>query len=113
MVSLYLKDDRSNDMEIFRSAEKRLSEWRLSPYRKPLVIRGARQIGKTTLIRKFGKGFDTFIYLNLEIDSDRKLFENDLSVGELIQYICLEKNVQRSGETLLFIDEIQYSARAE
>lgn len=99
-------------MEFFRSAEKRLSEWRVSPYRKPLVIRGARQTGKTTLIKKFGKDFDTFIYLNLEVDSDRKLFENDLSVKDLLQYICLEKNIQRSGETLLFIDEIQYSARA-
>ncbi|MBQ6482637.1 MAG: ATP-binding protein [Anaerolineaceae bacterium] len=99
-------------MDFYRKAEQNLEDWRNSPYRKPLVLRGARQTGKTTLIKKFGKTFDSFIYLNLENDSDRKLFENQLSVHELIQYICLEKGIQRQGETLLFLDEIQYSARA-
>ena len=99
-------------MDFYRNAERDLELWRHSVYRKPLVLRGARQTGKTTLIKKFGKSFDSFIYLNLEVDQDRKLFENDLSVQDLIQYICLEKGIQRRGETLLFLDEIQYSARA-
>ena len=99
-------------MDFYRLAEKYLDNWRNSPYRKPLVMRGARQTGKTTLIKKFGKTFDNFIYLNLETENDRKLFDNNLSVRDLIQYICLEKGIQRSGETLLFLDEIQYSSRA-
>ena len=50
--------------------------------------------------------------MNLETEQDRHLFENELSVQDLIQYICLEKGVRRNGDTLLFLDEIQYSARA-
>ena len=78
-------------MDFYRIAEEDLQEWRISLYRKPLVIRGARQTGKTTLVRIFGRSFDTFIELNLETEQDRKLFDNDLSVSDLIQYICLEK----------------------
>ena len=99
-------------MDFYRNAERDLDFWRHSPYRKPLVLRGARQTGKTTLIKKFGNSFDSFIYLNLEVEQDRRLFENELSVQDLIQYICLEKGILRHGETLLFLDEIQYSARA-
>ena len=99
-------------MDFYRNAEHDLNQWRDSPYRKPLVLRGARQTGKTTLIKKFGRSFDCFIYLNLETEQDRHLFENELSVQDLIQYICLEKGVRRNGDTLLFLDEIQYSARA-
>lgn len=99
-------------MDFYRKAEKVLAEWKQSPYRKPLVLRGARQTGKTTLVKKFGKSFDTFIYLNLEVNHDRRLFENELPVREVLQYICLEKGIQLKGETLLFLDEIQYSARA-
>ena len=99
-------------VDFYRNAEKYLEQWRTSPYRKPLVLRGARQTGKTTLIKKYGESFDCFIYLNLESERDRRLFENDLPVRDLIQYICLEKGIRRTGETLLFLDEIQYSARA-
>ena len=99
-------------MAFYRNAEQDLMKWKTSPYRKPLVLRGARQTGKTTLIKNFGQSFDCFIYLNLEAEQDRRLFENELSVRDLIQYICLEKGIRRQGETLLFLDEIQYSARA-
>ncbi len=99
-------------MDFYRNAEQELQQWKASPYRKPLVLRGARQTGKTTLVKKFGQSFDCFIYLNLEAEQDRHLFENELPVKDLIQYICLEKGIRREGETLLFLDEIQYSARA-
>ena len=99
-------------MDFYRNAEKYLEKWRISPYRKPLVLRGARQTGKTTLIKKYGESFDCFIYLNLESEQDRHLFENELPVKDLMQYICLEKRIRRTGTTLLFLDEIQYSARA-
>ncbi|MCF0216699.1 MAG: ATP-binding protein [Fibrobacteraceae bacterium] len=99
-------------MSFERLILKNLREWRNSPYRKPLVLRGARQTGKTTLIKEFGKEFSTFIYLNLEKAEDSSIFENSLSARDLFQYICLEKNVQRQGDTLLFIDEIQNSPKA-
>jgi hypothetical protein len=41
-------------VDFYRNAEKYLEKWRISPYRKPLVLRGARQTGKTTLIKKYG-----------------------------------------------------------
>ena len=99
-------------MDFYRCAEEDLNQWKSSAYRKPLVLRGARQTGKTTLVRKFASSFDTFIELNLETERDRALFDNNLPASDLIQYICLEKGVTPQGKTLLFLDEIQYSARA-
>ncbi|MBP5450194.1 MAG: ATP-binding protein [Spirochaetales bacterium] len=98
--------------EFKRKLEEKLNNWRHSANRKPLVIRGARQVGKTTLIRRFGKQFDTFIELNLEKSEDLSLFQRSLNAADLIQYICLTKNIKRNGETLLFIDEIQNSPEA-
>jgi predicted AAA+ superfamily ATPase len=99
-------------MAFKRNIIKELELWTKSEYRKPLVLRGARQVGKTTAIKKFGESFDNFIHLNLEIDSDRSLFENDLDMNDLMQKIYLEKKRKREGRTLLFIDEIQNSPRA-
>ena len=87
-------------------------KWKSSTYRKPLVLRGARQVGKTTVIKDFSREFDSFIYLNLEIPKDRELFENDMNARDLFQYICLEKGITANGTTLLFIDEIQHSPKA-
>ncbi|HSW61430.1 MAG TPA: AAA family ATPase, partial [bacterium] len=99
-------------MSFRRNIIKGLELWSRSEYRKPLVLRGARQVGKTTAIKKFGESFDNFIHLNLEIDSDRLLFENDLDLSDLMQKIYLEKKRKRDGRTLRFIDEIQNSPRA-
>ena len=49
-----------------RTVLKELTTWKSSRYRKPLILRGARQVGKTTLIKEFGKGFDNYLYCNLE-----------------------------------------------
>ena len=95
-----------------RNIFKELNEWGASGRRKPLVLRGARQVGKTTVVEKFAENFDTFIHLNLEVDSDRKLFENDLGVKDLMQKIFLVKNRENRGDVLVFIDEIQNSPRA-
>ncbi|HOW50602.1 MAG TPA: AAA family ATPase [bacterium] len=99
-------------MSFNRNIYRELDKWSASPHRKPLVLRGARQVGKTTAVKAFGASFDTFIALNLEIAADRALFENDLPLDELVQRIFLEKNLQRGRHTLLFIDEIQNSPRA-
>ncbi len=57
-----------------RMISQDLAHWKVSPYRKPLVIRGARQVGKTTIIREFGKSFNTFLPLNLELEGHRAYF---------------------------------------
>lgn len=99
-------------MEFKRQLMETLLEWKRSKKHKPLVVRGARQTGKTTLLKQFGKTFDNCIYLNLEKAEDAKLFENDLSARDLIQLICLEKKCELAKNTLLFIDEIQNSPKA-
>lgn len=99
-------------MEFKRQLSESLIEWKNSKNRKPLVIRGARQTGKTTLLKQFGRTFDSCIYLNLEKRDDAQLFNNNLPATELIQLICLEKKCERTEKTLLFIDEIQNSPKA-
>jgi uncharacterized protein len=90
-----------------------LREWTNSPYRKSLVLRGARQVGKTTAVRMFGREFDCFIELNLEEPADRDIFIDGTDVNSLFNLILLKKNVHaRKKRTLLFIDEIQHSPQA-
>jgi predicted AAA+ superfamily ATPase len=52
-----------------RDAMSWLLEWKEKSTQKPLIIRGARQVGKTSLVKEFGKGFDLFIALNLDISN--------------------------------------------
>ena len=91
-----------------RELIEQLRQWRENPRRKPLVLRGARQTGKTTLIKEFGKEFDSFIPLNLE-KTDAELFRNFSNVNDIWQYICLKNHItqDKSKQVLLFIDEIQ------
>jgi predicted AAA+ superfamily ATPase len=98
---------------IHRNALKLLVEWKESKDRKPLVIRGARQVGKTTLIKEFAKQYDVFLDLNLEKLTDRQLFEDYQKVHELINAIFFYQGKRKTGGTiLLFIDEIQFSKPA-
>ena len=92
-----------------RRVLKELEEWRFSKWRKPLIIRGARQVGKTTAINAFGKQFNQYIYLNLENNRDAALFKKEYDINELVTRIFLEKkmSLQKMKDTLLFIDEIQ------
>ncbi|MBP5452602.1 MAG: AAA family ATPase [Treponema sp.] len=99
-------------MAFQRNICKGLEEWKNSGEHKPLVIRGARQVGKTTVIKDFGKSFDTFIQLNLEKSGDRTFFTDELNPNITFQKICLEKNIEPKGKTLLFLDEIQNSPQA-
>lgn len=91
-----------------------LRSWAKRPTRKPLVLRGARQVGKTTVVQIFSSEFDHFIKLNLELPKDRSYFESGLSLGEITESLFLNYNINISGSTkiLIFIDEIQYSAAA-
>lgn len=96
-----------------RAIEKSLINWSSSATRRPLVIRGARQTGKTTLIREFGKRFDHFIELNLEKEENKKIFSNVKDIKEII--LSIESVVGKKivpKKTLIFLDEIQNSATA-
>ena len=92
-----------------RSILKELEAWAKKKNRKPLVIRGARQVGKTTVVNQFAQNFDQYIYLNLELLGDRKPFDNFKDLETLVQALFFLKNKEYSKrkKTLLFIDEIQ------
>ncbi|MBC8320156.1 MAG: ATP-binding protein [Bacteroidetes bacterium] len=91
----------------------RLRNWANEKDRKPLVLRGARQTGKTTLIDIFAKDFDQYIYLNLEKEKESKLFDGSFSIPQLLDAIFYLKDVDKNkGSTLLFIDEIQNNPNA-
>ena len=92
-----------------RNIDTELLKWKESPRRKPLLVRGARQVGKSWAIRHLGKTFKHYLEINLEEEKDLcKLFEDISDVRELCQRLGAIHNVQVvPGETLLFIDEIQ------
>lgn len=92
-----------------RSILSELVAWSAKPGRKPLVIRGARQVGKTTVINQFAKQFDQYIYLNLELQNDRQAFDQFKTIETLVQTLFFLKNLSlaKKNNTLLFIDEIQ------
>ena len=86
-----------------------LQKWHQREARKPLVIRGARQVGKTTVVRQFAAEFEQSLYLNLELPEDRKPFEEFSNFDTLLQSLFFLKNrsLAKRKETLIFIDEIQ------
>ena len=91
-----------------------LENWSSKNGRKPLVIRGARQVGKTTVINQFAKRFDQYIYLNLELPNDRQPFEQFNTIEALVQTLFFLKNktLSKKSSTLIFIDEIQEMPQA-
>jgi len=98
---------------INRKINEDLTEWTKKDNRKPLVLRGARQVGKTTAINIFSRQFKQYIYLNLELREDREIFEQDLSFHKLFEAIFFIKGADNNeNSTLIFIDEIQNSPQA-
>jgi len=97
-----------------RIVERNLESWKKSSNRKPLIIRGARQVGKTTLVKEFAKSYRYSILLNLEKTSDAAFFNQQNEAKSIVESLFLSKNISISsiGETLLFIDEIQESPHA-
>ncbi|MBK1441881.1 ATP-binding protein [Parapedobacter sp. ISTM3] len=101
-------------MAFRRSISNQLLRWKSSDNRKPLIVRGARQVGKTTLIRDFAKTYSHVIHLNLEKPGDRRFFEDIEDVYTIVESLLLTHGIPSSGmdNTLLFIDEIQESPKA-
>ncbi len=98
-----------------RIIDQTLLKWKKSKFRKPLIIRGARQVGKTYSINQFGKKhFDNYVLLDFERDrSIRQIFDSDLSPEKLLAALELHVNARIiPGKTLLCFDEIQECERA-
>ena len=97
-----------------RLITRHLLEWSTNSRRKPLLLRGARQIGKTFEARKLGENFQNFVEVNFEKNPEVKnLFEKNLDVTRIVR--DLELIMQQKiipGETLLFFDEIQEAPQA-
>ena len=93
-----------------RTLYKKLLLWKNSRNRKPLLLQGARQVGKTYLVDEFGHNeYSNFIYLNFEQDPDLKtLFTGSLNPQNIIKNISLYIGQKiTSNDTLIFFDEIQ------
>ena len=87
-----------------------LVKWMKSPRRKPLLVRGARQVGKTYLIKEFGsREFKNIVFIDFERSPElKKIFIDKRDPVEIVREIELVKNVRIvAGETLLFLDELQ------
>lgn len=98
-----------------RFIDQELIKWKESSRRKPLVVRGARQVGKTYSIKSFGwEHFDTLVSANLERNPElHRIFDGDLDAKRICAdlEIMLKQKI-RPGKTLVFIDEIQACPRA-
>ena len=98
-------------MYLKRKADDFLAQWKSDPDRKPLIIRGPRQVGKTETIRKFAaENYENVIEINfVEQPKYKVITEESYEPGEIIKSISLLDNSKRfvPGKTLLFFDEIQ------
>ena len=92
-----------------RAITNNLLQWKQEPERKVLLVRGARQVGKTYSIRELGNSFRHFLEVNFEEEpAVRAFFEDSLNPEGICQKLGAYFNVPiKSGKTLLFLDEIQ------
>ena len=96
-----------------RSIAQSLADWKAKSDRKPLILRGARQVGKTTVVQQLGRSYPQTIFLNLEKPEDRNFFEAYDDVHTITDALFLSRNLtSERKDTLLFIDEIQESPKA-
>jgi predicted AAA+ superfamily ATPase len=96
-------------MYLARKIDRDLLEWSKESQRKPLLLRGARQVGKSTSVRELAKNFEYFLEINFEEQKRvHSLFDGDLSPRELCDNLSVMYNIPFvAGKTLLFFDEIQ------
>ena len=94
---------------------KKLEQWKNSPHRKPLILRGARQVGKTWVMKEFGKRyFKNVAYINFDNNAAMKnAFEVDFDMNRIILALGAETGVSiKPNETLIIFDEVQEVPRA-
>ena len=114
LVAISVK--KCNICYMYRSIYNKLKEWKNSPVRKPLILYGARQVGKTWLLREFGsREFNRTIYLNFDTDHRiHSFFSDDISPPGIIRGLENHFNEKIDpSSTLLIFDEIQECQRAK
>lgn len=101
-------------MTLKRKLLTNLIRWKKQTNRKPLILRGARQVGKTTLVNSFAKNFEQYIYLNLEKKTDAAYFTAFSDAENILDTLIINNQLQAIDKktTLLFIDEIQEIPKA-
>ena len=97
-----------------RDIYKELLQWKEGKNRKPLLLRGARQVGKSWLIRRLGQEFESFIEINFEEHPEVKVFfENSIEPNQILVNLSNYFGIRIiPGKTLVFFDEIQICPRA-
>ena len=99
--------------KMYRDKIKELVLWKLSGNRKPLIILGARQVGKTWLIQEFGKQeYKQTVYVNFEkMKAVQNLFEEDFDVQRILTSLSVfARSAINPNDTLIVFDEIQAAA---
>ncbi len=96
-------------MYLERNIDRELLQWKKEANRKPLLVRGARQVGKSSSIRKLGESFDSFLEINFEEHKNvHSLFDGNLTPTILCENLSVMFDMEIiPGKTLLFLDEIQ------
>lgn len=96
-----------------REVYNKLIDWKLSPYRKPLILEGARQVGKTWLMLELAKSYSNYVYVNFDKDSWAKdLFIADYDIARILLTLEAHSNEHIvAGETLIIFDELQEAER--
>lgn len=96
-----------------REVYNKLINWKTSPHRKPLILEGARQVGKTWLMLELAKSYRNYVYINFDKDSWAKdLFLADYDINRIL--LTLEAHSDErivAGETLIIFDELQETER--
>ena len=113
-VKVSVGDQAMFDRRMKRIIDYHLLEWKDFPNRKPLLLKGARYVGKTHAVRVLGTHFPNFVEINLESnEAARRIMETDLDLDRIILQLSelLQKKIE-PGSTLLFFDEIQQVPKA-
>jgi len=95
---------------MYRTIYHELVAWKARRERKPLILMGARQVGKTTCLKKFAEqSYENSVYLNFDSDSTvHDLFKDSIDPSDVIRLISIDRNVEiEPGKTLIIFDEIQ------
>ena len=94
---------------MYRSIIEKLNKWKNSLNRKPLILRGARQVGKTWILEEFGKSFaDGFVKIDFDKEPNfAELFENSKDPNAIIQKLSFSFERKITKNTLIIFDEIQ------
>lgn len=101
-------------IQLKRDLSDHLRKWKNDPRKKPLILRGARQVGKSWLARELGKEFDNFVEINFEKKPElASLFDGNIDTGKIMQNLSNYLGTKITpGTTLLFFDEIQECPKA-